>query len=54
MHIAKNNKSLENKLYPVPLEVDDQIAHLALSSFGINIDTLTKSQIKYYKNSFKI
>ncbi len=53
LHIAKNNKSLENKLYPVPLEIDDQIAHLALSSFGINIDTLTKSQIKYYKNSFK-
>jgi adenosylhomocysteinase len=53
LHIAKNNKSLENRLYPVLPEIDDQIAKLALSSFGINIETLTKSQIKYYNNSFK-
>ncbi|HET7644188.1 MAG TPA: adenosylhomocysteinase, partial [Nitrososphaeraceae archaeon] len=53
LYIARNNRSLENKLYPVPTEIDDQIAYLALSSFGINIDTLTPSQIKYYNNNFK-
>jgi len=53
LHIAKNNKSLENKLYPVPQDIDDQIAQLALSSFGINIDTLTKNQVNYYRNALK-
>ena len=53
LYIARNNKSLENKLYPVPTEIDDQIAKLALSSFGINIDTLSPSQIEYYNNTIK-
>jgi adenosylhomocysteinase len=48
MFIAKNYKSLKKSLYPVPKEIDEEVARLALSSFGIKIDTLSQKQIHYY------
>lgn len=34
-------------LYTLPSSIDDEIAHLALATLGINIDTLTKTQQAY-------
>ena len=45
--IHKQNKKLENKVYPVPEEIDNKVALLKLSYMGIKIDKLTKEQKKY-------
>lgn len=51
--LVKNYGKLENKLYTLPQEVDEEIARLKLSSMDIEIDTLTEEQIEYL-NSWKI
>ncbi len=45
--LAKEGHSLERKVYVLPKEMDDDIAKVKLQTMGINIDTLTKDQIKY-------
>jgi len=45
--ILKNAKTLENKVYGVPEEIDREIARLKLESMGVLIDKLTDEQIKY-------
>ena len=42
-----NVASLEKKVYPVPLEIDREIARLKLEAMGITIDTLTYEQKTY-------
>ena len=49
-HMAKNHKKLENKVYPVPREIDENIASLKLAGMGIAIDKLTPEQKKYLKS----
>ena len=46
-YIVKNRENLEAKVYPVPEEIDKQVARLKLQSMGIDIDTLTPEQKKY-------
>ena len=46
-YIAKNKSKLELKVYPVPEEIDKQVARLKLDSMGIIIDSLTPEQEKY-------
>lgn len=46
-YIFKNGKKLDKKVYPVPQEIDREIARLKLESMGIKIDTLTPEQYKY-------
>src|SRR5438309_4549996 len=38
---------LERKVYPVPKEIDDEIARLKLETMGVSIDRLTEEQAKY-------
>jgi adenosylhomocysteinase len=38
---------LERKVYPVPTEIDEEIARLKLETMGIAIDRLTEEQAKY-------
>jgi len=38
---------LERKVYPVPSEIDKEIARLKLETMGIDIDQLTEEQAKY-------
>jgi adenosylhomocysteinase len=38
---------LEHKVYPVPPEIDREIARLKLATMGIEIDVLTEEQAKY-------
>lgn len=49
-YIFKNAKRLEKKVYPVPEEIDKEIAKLKLESMGIKIDKLTKEQNKYLQS----
>jgi adenosylhomocysteinase len=42
-----NAGSLERKVYPVPDEIDREIARLKLETMGIDIDQLTDEQAKY-------
>jgi adenosylhomocysteinase len=46
-YVVKNYQSLEKKVYPVPEDIDREIARLKLHSMGITIDTLTAEQTKY-------
>lgn len=46
-YLVKNNRKLERKVYPVPEEIDREIARLKLIGMGISIDTLTPEQEKY-------
>jgi adenosylhomocysteinase len=45
--IVKNADTLKNKVYPVPKDIDKEIARLKLSAMGIEIDILTEEQIAY-------
>jgi adenosylhomocysteinase len=44
---VKNRNRLGPKVYPVPEEIDKQVARLKLNSMGINIDSLTPEQKEY-------
>jgi adenosylhomocysteinase len=46
-YLAKNHRSLEKKVYPVPEAIDEEVALLKLAALGIKIDTLTPEQEKY-------
>ena len=43
----KGADRLENRVYPVPKEIDQEIARLKLLSMGVKIDKLTPEQEKY-------
>lgn len=49
-YMKKMAKKLELKVYPVPKEIDSQIAYLKLKSMGIEIDTLTEEQQQYLQS----
>ena len=46
-YLQKNHKKLERKVYPVPAEIDKEIARLKLAGMGMRIDKLTNEQKKY-------
>jgi adenosylhomocysteinase len=46
-YLVKHHQTLEKKVYPVPLEIDQEIARMKLLSMGIQIDQLTKEQTRY-------
>jgi len=46
-YIVKHRGELKTKVYPVPEEIDKQVARLKLGSMGIDIDKLTPEQEKY-------
>jgi len=46
-YMVKNSKALKKEVYPVPEEIDREIARLKLQSMGIKIDSLTSEQNRY-------
>jgi len=46
-HVVNNQGKLTAQVYPVPHEIDSEIARLKLAAMGIDIDTLTAEQEKY-------
>jgi adenosylhomocysteinase len=45
--ISKNHQKFKKQVYPVPEEIDKEIARLKLAAMGVDIDTLTPEQEKY-------
>lgn len=45
--LVRNKNSLENKIYPVPVEIDSYVAELKLRALGFSIDSLTAEQKEY-------
>lgn len=52
-YMANEHHNLENQVYTVPREIDEEVGRLKLSSMGIEIDELTDEQEKYL-NSWDI
>jgi len=47
-YLAKHHAELDKgRVYDVPIEIDEEVARLKLSSMGVEIDTLTPEQVKY-------
>ena len=46
-YVVKNGRRLERRVYPVPEEIDREIARLKLKGMGVRIDKLTAQQEKY-------
>ena len=46
-YLVKNAEKLEPKVYPVPTDIDKEVARLKLQSLGVNIDRLTPEQEVY-------
>ena len=44
---VEKGKTLEKKVYGVPVEIDKQVAMLKLKTRGVSIDKLTREQSKY-------
>ena len=50
LYLSQKGKSLENNVYNVSREQDQEIASIKLSTMGISIDSLTEDQKKYAKD----
>jgi len=48
--IVQNHATLEPRVYPVPEEIDQEVARLKLRGMGVEIDTLTREQEAYLKS----
>lgn len=48
--IVQNHARLEKRVYELPHEVDEEIAHLKLHAMGIAIDYLTEEQERYLQS----
>jgi adenosylhomocysteinase len=46
-YLVKNYKSLDKKVFAVPVELDKRVARLKLEAMGIKIDKLTPQQEEY-------
>jgi len=46
-YMVRNAESLENQVYEVPREIDEEIAQLKLETMGVEIDELTEEQKEY-------
>ncbi len=45
--MVREAATLEKKVYPVPTDIDEEIARLKLTAVGMEIDTLTQEQVNY-------
>lgn len=46
-YLSKNYEKLENMVYPVPPEIDTEVARIKLKAMDVNIDSLSDEQIRY-------
>jgi adenosylhomocysteinase len=46
-YVWQNSKTLERKVYGVPVEIDKRVAMLKLKTRGVSIDKLTREQSRY-------
>jgi adenosylhomocysteinase len=48
--LVRQAAGLEPRVYPVPLEIDREVARLKLDAMGISIDALTEEQEEYLRS----
>jgi adenosylhomocysteinase len=48
--LVKNHDDLDAKVYPVPTDIDEEVARLKLRGMGVEIDTLTAEQETYLRS----
>jgi adenosylhomocysteinase len=48
--VIQNAGTLDRSVYPVPEEIDKEIARLKLATMGVEIDQLTEEQAKYLES----
>jgi adenosylhomocysteinase len=48
--LAREGRSLEKKVHPVPEEIDKEVARLKLETMGARIDDLTGEQRAYLED----
>jgi adenosylhomocysteinase len=46
-YVVMNASDLERRVYPVPSEIDSEIARLKLATMGVELDVLSEEQAKY-------
>ena len=46
-YLMENAKTMENGVYVVPRDIDDEVGRLKLAALGVSIDTLSEEQEKY-------
>ena len=46
-YIVENHETLRNEVYPVPRDIDEEVAQLKLKSMGVEVEELTEEQKKY-------
>jgi len=49
-YIGENGRNLSNKVYDVPKEIDEAVAHTKLKAMGITIDSLSEEQERYLQS----
>jgi adenosylhomocysteinase len=47
VHLVRSRGTLERRVYPVPADLEREVARLKLDSLGVEIDELTPEQAKY-------
>jgi adenosylhomocysteinase len=48
--LVKHHGELEPRVYPVPVEIDEEVARLKLRGMGVEIDELTPEQEEYLRS----
>jgi len=46
-YLVKHGRELQPRVYPVPREIDEEVARLKLRAMGVEIDELTEEQKRY-------
>ena len=46
-YLVRSHKNLRNEVYPVPADIDQEVARLKLKSLDARIDTLSPDQERY-------
>ena len=47
VHLATQPQRMDNSVHAVPVEIDQEVAHLKLAAMNVQIDTLTDEQVRY-------
>ena len=51
-YMAQNGRLMKPGLYPVPEQIDHEVAMIKLSAMGLGLDTLTPLQLAYLNGNF--
>ncbi|HCS75783.1 MAG TPA: adenosylhomocysteinase, partial [Clostridiales bacterium] len=46
-YLLENHGDLEKRVYSVPEEIDQRVAHMKLEAMGVKIDKLSEEQVQY-------